>query len=372
MHRAISRKRALVSGLFVATALALAASGVYVVASRQWRVQPTFLARAEFGSIGGINVGDRVRVQGMDAGVVERIEAPTAPGGTVTLWFRIDESLRNLVRSDAKAQITAQGVVGAKVIEIRPGKPDAPRLAESGRLASEATPEFSDLIRDASASLKRIDAVAVAAEKGLGDVNAIVATIREGKGSLGRLVADEEAYRRLLALSDRGSRTLGDLEDNLAALKRTWPFTRYFEDRAFYDREHVLFKPGSDRESKSLDPASLFEPGRSVLTPGGRKLLDEIASWFKRSKSSKTEIVIAAFSDDHRDPDLTQMLTQEQADSVRNYLVQRHSIDSIGWFGTRKVAAVGFGNQLPRTLADAGPSNTPGRRVEIILFTPRT
>jgi phospholipid/cholesterol/gamma-HCH transport system substrate-binding protein len=66
------------------------------------------------------------------------------------------------------------------------------------------------------------------------------------------------------------------------------------------------------------------------------------------------------------------MLTQEQADSVRNYLVQRHSIDSIGWFGTRKVAAVGFGNQLPRTLADAGPSNTPKQRVEIILFTPRT
>ena len=32
----------------------------------------------------------------------------------------------------------------------------------------------------------------------------------------------------------------------------------------------------------------------------------------------------------------------------------------------RKVAAVGFCNQVPRTLADAGPSTAPGRRVEII------
>ena len=110
-----------------------------------------------------------------------------------------------------------------------------------------------------------------------------------------------------------------------------------------------------------------------MLTPAGHQLLDDIATWFKRAKSSRTEVVIAAFSDDQRDPDLTQMLTQEQADSVRKYLVDRHSIDSIGWFGTRKVAAVGFGNQVPRTLADAGSSTASGRtESEIILFTPRT
>ncbi len=372
MHRGISRKRALLSVLFVTAALAVGTLGILAVAKRQWRVQPTFLARAEFAAIGGINVGDRVRVQGMDAGVVERIEAPAQPGGTVTLWFRIDERLRSLVREDAKAQIASQGVVGAKVVEIRPGKPDAPALPESGRLASEATPELSDLIRDATSSLKRIDTVAAAAEKGLGEINAIASSIREGKGTMGRLVKDEDAYRRLLALSDSSTRTLTNLEENLAALKRTWPLSRYFDDRAFYDRERVLFKPGADRESRTLDPGTLFEPGRSVLTPGGRKLLDDIAGWFKRAKSAKTEIVIAAFSDDQRDPDLTQMLTQEQADSVRKYLVDRHSIDSIGWFGTRKVAAIGFGNQVPRTLADAASSNMPGRRVEIILFTPRT
>ena len=27
-----------------------------------------------------------------------------------------------------------------------------------------------------------------------------------------------------------------ELEENLAALKRTWPISRYFNDRAFYDR----------------------------------------------------------------------------------------------------------------------------------------
>ena len=193
MQRSISRKRALFNALFILGVLGVGGAGVVMVAGRQWRMHPTFLARADFASIGGINVGDRVRVQGMDAGVVERIEAPTAPGGLVTLWFRIDEKIHNLVRVDATAQIAMQGVVGAKVVEIRPGRPDAPALPESGRLMTENSPELSDLLRDASTTLKRVDAVAVAAERGLGEVNSIATTIREGRGSLGRLVQDEEA-----------------------------------------------------------------------------------------------------------------------------------------------------------------------------------
>src|SRR3712207_7576685 len=34
------------------------------------------------------------------------------------------------------------------------------------------------------------------AEEGLGEVNAIAATIRKGEGSLGKLVRDDEAYHR--------------------------------------------------------------------------------------------------------------------------------------------------------------------------------
>ena len=57
--------------------------------------------------------------------------------------------------------------------------------------------------------------------------------------------------------------------------------------------------------------------------------------------------MIAAFTDDDNDLDLAEVLTQEQADSVRKYLVEKHGIDSAGWFRSRKVAAVGFGTQVP-------------------------
>ena len=370
MWREVGRWRALVSLGFVLAVLALAGFGLTQVARRQWRTQETFHVRADFATIGGVGAGQRVRIQGVDAGVVESIVPPTVPGGPVRLVFRIDERLRPLVRVDAVARIAAEGVVGAKVVEIVPGRPDAAPLPELGAIAAERPIEVADLLRDASAALRRVDAVASAAERGLGEINAIAATIRKGEGSLGKLVKDDEAYRKLMAISDRGERTLTDLDENLAALKRTWPLSRYFNDRAFFDRDRLLFHPGADREGQTLRESDLFETGRAVLTAPGRKRLDEVASWFKKVRRPTSEVVIAAFTDDGRDPDLAQILTQEQADAVRKYLVDRHAIGTVGWFGSRKVAAVGFGVQVPRALAENTPE-PPARRVEIILFTPQ-
>ncbi len=370
MRRELTRWRALGNAGLVLVVLALAGYGIHQVRRRDWAWQATFAARAGFATIGGVEVGTKVRVQGIGAGVVEAIEAPDKPGGQVGLRFRLDERLHPLVRSDATARIAAQGVVGTKVVEIVPGRADAPPLAADGSIASEAPIELVDLLRDASASLKRVDAVAVAAEQGLGEINAIARSIREGKGSLGKLVRDDEAYQKIVAMSDHGTKALDDLGENLAALKRTWPLSRYFDDKGFYDRERVLFKPGSERDRKTLRADDLFEPGRSVLTAGGRGRLDEVASWFAKAKHPKSEVVIAAFTDDAGDPGLAQILTQDQADSVRKYLVAKHAIDSLGWFSSRKVAAVGFGSQVPRSAT--AEADAPARRVEVILFTPQT
>jgi phospholipid/cholesterol/gamma-HCH transport system substrate-binding protein len=370
MRRAIGVGRALANAALVLVILALAGFGVVRVSARHWQWQETFRARAEFPTISGLEPGGQVRVQGIDAGAVEAIIPPPAPGRPVTLVLRLDARLRPLVRADATVRIAAQGVVGAKVVEIAPGRPDAPPLPEDGTLHAEPPIEVADLLRDAATTLRRVDAVAEAAERGLGEVNAIAARIRRGEGSLGRLVQDDEAYRKLVALSDRGEKTLGSLEENLAALKRTWPISRYFNDRAFFERDRVLFQPGAERDSRALPEEALFEPGRAVLTARGRQELDKVAAWIKKAVRSQTEVVIAAFTDEGKDPDLADVLTQEQADAVRKYLISQHRIDSVGWFSSRRVAAVGFGTQVPRTAADPG-ADLPPRRVEIILFTPQ-
>lgn len=355
---------------FAIVAMGLAGWGATRVANRHWQLRETFPVRAEFAQIGGLETGAPVRVQGIDAGIVERIEPPGSPGDPVKLVMKIDGKLRGLIRGDAVATITTQGVVGSKVIEITPGRPDAPALGPGGTLRSEAAVELADILKGADDSLKNLNAVAAAARDGLGEINAITGTIREGRGSLGRLVREDDAYERLVALSDRGERTLNDLDENLLALKGTWPLSRYFNQRGFSDRERVLFHPEAECDRRVLNEGDLFEPGRAVLTTQGRQRLDALAPWMKTLLRSRTEIVVAAFHDDPRGDDLAELLSQQQAEAVRDYLVDRHSVRSNGWWSSRKVAAVGFGKQQPRT---APASEDPGmpRRVEILLFTPQ-
>jgi phospholipid/cholesterol/gamma-HCH transport system substrate-binding protein len=370
MNQEIGRGRALANAGLVVAILALAGFALVQVASRQWRVQKTFTVAADFATIGGLEAGQRVRIQGIDAGVVAAIVPPSQPGGAVRLVFRLDERLRPLVRADARARIVTEGVVGAKAVEIAPGRADAPPLDRSAVIAADPPIEMNDVLREARSALGRIDAAAAAAERGLGEINAIAGTIRKGEGSLGKLVQDDDAYRKLVALSEQGEETLEDLEENLAALKRTWPLSRYFRDRSFFDRDRILYHPGAERDSRTLSEADLFEPGRAVLTAAGRKRLDEVAAWFNKVRRPSSEVVIAAFTDDNRDQELARLLTQEQADAVRAYLVAQHSIQSAGWFTRRKVAAVGFGSETPPELAE-GAGAPPPRRVEIILFTPQ-
>jgi phospholipid/cholesterol/gamma-HCH transport system substrate-binding protein len=367
----MGRWRVLANVGFAAMVLALGGFGLWQVASRRWQVQPTFHVRARFPSVGGVEAGHRVRFQGVDAGVVELVAPPARPGEPVELVLRIDERLRRLVRDDTTARIIAEGMIGARVVDLKPGEPDASPVAEGGLIRSEPPVDLADLMQRAGDSLREIDRTARAAQAGLEQVAAIAAQVRDGKGSLGRLVGDDSIYDNLVALTKRGDKTVAAMEDNLMALKQTWPLSRYFDARAYLERDHVLYHPGSRRASRSLRAEDLFEPGGALLTPTGKTRLDDVARWFKKTSQTRSEVVIAAFTDPDGDAELAEALTQEQADAVSKYLVDRHGINSAGWFKKRKIAAVGFGGRPPRLADEEGSEPLPSRRVDIILFTPQ-
>ena len=67
--------------------------------------------------------------------------------------LRLDNRLHSLVRTDAVARILAEGMVGARVVEISPGGKDSPVVAEGGIIGSEPPLELTDLMKRTSVSL---------------------------------------------------------------------------------------------------------------------------------------------------------------------------------------------------------------------------
>ena len=130
--------------------------------------------------ISGIEAGHRVRIQGIEAGVVEKVVPPQEPGGPVELVLRLDERLRGLVRTDA----VADRLRGFGRCEARRASRRERRLrpvAELDIFSSEKPVELTDLMQKAATSLARLDAATVAAEKGLAEVSAIAASVHQAK-----------------------------------------------------------------------------------------------------------------------------------------------------------------------------------------------
>src|SRR5207249_10918422 len=172
---------------------------LFAVGGRQWLWSDTFHLNVSFPSIAGLEVGTRVRVQGIEAGEVEAIEPPVAPGEAVRVRMRLDGRLRPLVRVDASAQIISEGMIGGKVVEIDPGTPAAALIPENGTLAYRPTSDLTEV---------------------LSQVRTTLLEVREGQGTLGKLVKDPEAYAALVTLLQQSHHTLTSIQQDADALKR--------------------------------------------------------------------------------------------------------------------------------------------------------
>jgi phospholipid/cholesterol/gamma-HCH transport system substrate-binding protein len=329
----------LLLGVAIFLGLSVSAVGLFAVGNRQWLWQDTLRVQVGFPSIRGVEVGTRVRVLGRDAGEVESVELPAAPGGEVIVRLRLDRSLRGLIRADARAQIVAEGMVGGKVIEINPGSATSGPVADNGVIAAAPGADLTEL---------------------LSQVGKIVEGL--GNGSLGRLVKEDEAYQEAVKAMKQAQAALVSVKQNADAMKEMPLVRNYVKDAA-----KELIRPECDRHRQWFRESDLFEPGRAVLTPEGRGRLDELVPWLNGLKHKGSEVVVATFAHPSTEVDWARGLTQKQSESVVAYLKDQHRVQKMGWFSKRKVAALGCG-----AAESPVPENPPlpAPRIEVLVFLP--
>src|SRR5262245_5617451 len=157
----LSRLRAILVGLVVLGGLALGTLGVFLVGSRGWFGSNSLHVRAAFPEVRGVEVGTRVRIQGIDAGEVAAILPPEGPDKPVVLRLKLRAEYRHLVRAGSTVQIVPEGMLGGKVVELRPparrpdgGEPDLRPVEDDALLASAPTAELTDVLGQVNESLK--------------------------------------------------------------------------------------------------------------------------------------------------------------------------------------------------------------------------
>ena len=343
MSRSLSRIQAVCLALVVLAGVALAGTGLFAIGKRQWLWSETFHVHAGFQQIRGVESGTRVRIQGIQAGEVDKIDPPAEPGAEVTLHLRLDGRLRGLVRKDATVQIVSEGMIGGKVVELYPGSAAADPVENDAKLASKPTADLTDV---------------------LAQMNNALDGLRAGQGSVAKLLKDPEAYDRVLAVLQQTQQTLSSFQQDADALKKLPVVRGYVEDP-----QALLIRPHCERVRQCYAAGDLFESGRAVLTEDGRRRLDEVGPWLAGIKAKGSEIVVVSYADPRTaNASVAHMITRQQSQTVCDYLKGHHKVQKIGWFSSRNVTPLGLGTQPP-PLPES--EDLPADRVEVQVFVPQ-
>ena len=225
-------RRYIVVGLFIIAGVTLFALGIFMVGNRHEAFSRHLLLYAEFADLDGLTKGSKVRVGGMDAGQVTKINVPNSPKASFRVQMRINEQLHGLVRTDSVVTVDTEGVVGETFLSIHPGSSGAAMAAADSILQSKPAVSMSDLLthglgvmNDADAALKQVSGkmnVALnSVNDAVGNANDLLIGLKQGRGPAGMLLRDEgvaDQIRRSMSNVQSTTSNLNQASNHVNAL----------------------------------------------------------------------------------------------------------------------------------------------------------
>jgi phospholipid/cholesterol/gamma-HCH transport system substrate-binding protein len=412
----LPKNRLAAVGAFVIGGLLLFAVGLFLIGNRRLLFIDTIDVYAEFQEVAALAKGGKVRVAGMDAGEVDEIQFPRGPSEKFRVKMRVRKDLNPLIRLDSVATIQNDGLVGNKFVQIQTGTGESPQVPDKGTIQSREPLDIADLLRmmsdtiqsanqmladvqegvyDALAAVTSITTDAQTLMKEMGgdvrsifastqritsDLTTIVSNVKQGRGTIGKLVADEALYASVKSMAADAEKTMAavreasleakgaiedfradkgavkgftgdaqqalrsardamaDLADATEALKRNFLFRGFFNRRGYFDLDDLSvaeYRKGvletKDRRALRiwLSANVLFERdanGRERLTQDGMARLDSAMSQFLRYPA-KSPFVVEGYAQELTG-DERYLISRHRGQLVRDYVVEKFKLDA--------------------------------------------
>ncbi|MBZ5700499.1 MAG: MlaD family protein [Acidobacteriia bacterium] len=206
-------------GLFVLVGLAILAVGIFYVTA-PGVLGPKYRLRTFLPEVAGLATGAPARLDGVEVGNVEAIRvAPRVRGQApeknrnIEVVLRVDRRYQDDILTDSTVSLVTEGLLGNRYVNITRGFTGVP-LKEGQELKGVEEKAIKEVVQRSADLLGNLNALS-------DEVRDLIAGVQEGRGTLGKLLTDEQAYAHLnsiLAKSDQmvsnvqaGQGTLGKL-----------------------------------------------------------------------------------------------------------------------------------------------------------------
>jgi phospholipid/cholesterol/gamma-HCH transport system substrate-binding protein len=168
-------------GIFVIIGTLVFLAAIYFIGNKQNMFGNTSHLKAVFVNVNGLQLGNNVRYAGIDIGTVKEIEMINDT--TISVNMIIDNTIMEHIKTNAIATISSDGLVGNMIINIIPGKGEAPKVKNGGIIQS-----YSRIGTDAM--LETLNVTNENAAMLTADLLKITQEITQGKGTVGMLIRD--------------------------------------------------------------------------------------------------------------------------------------------------------------------------------------
>ncbi|HCA79929.1 MAG TPA: hypothetical protein DEP53_09370 [Bacteroidetes bacterium] len=199
-------------GIFVLLGGAALIVGVFLVGKEEGLFRQSFRASAYFNTIEGLRTGASVRMAGVDIGIVDRIAISPA-NNKVRIDLKLRTTARNFLKKDSYATIEQEGLVGSKYVSLSVGGASSEDIADGDILLSKEPFRLSAILEDTQGMIANT-------RKATEEVAKFLAAVNAGKGTLGKLITDEEAYQAMKRATAQADSSLRKTAEEFANIPK--------------------------------------------------------------------------------------------------------------------------------------------------------
>lgn len=144
-------------GMFVIIGVLFFTVTIYFIGKTQNLFGATFELNTNFKNVSGLNVGNNVRLSGINIGTVKSIEFVS--DSLVKVSFIIQDEVQKYIKTDAMASIGSDGLMGDKVLTISPGSKSKKVVKDNNYILSSKAVEMEDMMKSVKSSVDNAEII---------------------------------------------------------------------------------------------------------------------------------------------------------------------------------------------------------------------
>ena len=263
-------------GLFVLVGLLILAAGIFYVTGAGF-FGPKYRIKTYLPEVSGLSTGAPVRLDGVEVGNVDQIRlVPREPGKSpermhnIEVGMRIDRKYQNDILTDSAASLVTEGLLGNRYVTITRGYTGVP-LKEGQAVPGTEEKAIKEVVERSADVLTNLQALS-------DDVEDLVHGVQRGRGTLGKLLTDEQAYNHLSSILTKGDQIVSNVQAGQGTVGKLimTDDTSVKADKALDQINTILadLRAQKGTMGKLLYDPTLYDQAKEALTNGNAVLGD--------------------------------------------------------------------------------------------------